>query len=187
MPDASGSEKSGVDLYFLDRDGGSFKATMFYEPYFYLDVSDPRRQLELTQHLQKRFEGSRAEPVDKEDLDMINHLAGKQHKMIKLSFGTVAELMDAKTALRPILTANQKRAAAEYLDEEDAMDEGSSSAAGAARGNRLKPSADPLSFLSDMREFDVPYTMRVAIGTYEVPPQLTLMRQSVVVRACVPL
>lgn len=38
MPDETGVERSGLDLYFLDRVGGNFKATIFYEPYFYLDL-----------------------------------------------------------------------------------------------------------------------------------------------------
>ena len=100
MPDETGMEKSAVDLYFLDKAGGNFKATVFYEPYFFVDVKDPRRMLEIAQALQKRFEGCRVEQVELEDLDMPNHLSGKRHKFLKLLFGTVAELMDVKSALR---------------------------------------------------------------------------------------
>lgn len=28
IPDASGNEKSGLDMYFLEQDGGTFKATV---------------------------------------------------------------------------------------------------------------------------------------------------------------
>jgi DNA polymerase epsilon subunit 1 len=100
MPDETSMEKSGLDLYFLDRDGGSFKATVFYEPYFYVDLKDQRRIMELMSHLQKRFEGCKVEQAEKEDLDMPNHLSGKKHKFLKLSFRTVSELMDAKNSLR---------------------------------------------------------------------------------------
>jgi DNA polymerase epsilon subunit 1 len=100
MPDETGMEKAAMDLYFIDREGGNFKATVFYEPYFYVDVKDSRRLIEISQTLQKRFEGCRVEQADLEDLDLANHLSGKKHRFLKISFGTVSELMDAKSALR---------------------------------------------------------------------------------------
>lgn len=105
MPDESGIEKSGLDLYFIERGGSSsigqnFKATVFFEPYFYIDVSDPRRLMEISTHLLKRFEGCKIMSVDREDLDLPNHLSGKKHPFLKISFGTTGELMDAKNILR---------------------------------------------------------------------------------------
>ena len=110
MPDETGIEKSGMDLYFIERGassdgtgggaGGNFKATVFFEPYFYLDVSDPRRLVEISNHLLKRFEGCKTQFVEREDLDLPNHLSGKKHPFLKLSFGTVNEQMDAKSQLR---------------------------------------------------------------------------------------
>lgn len=166
MPDESGMEKSGVDLYFLDRQGGNFKASLFFEPYFYLVVSDARRTHELAQHLQKRFEGCRVEGVDKEDLDLPNHLSGRLHRLLRLSFGTVNEMMEVRSALRPTILANQKRQSADdFNDFEFSSSEG------------MRAAADPLTFVSDMREYDVAYTMRVAIdldlrvgGWYVVTP-----------------
>ncbi len=99
LPDESGIDRSGLDLYFLDRQGENFKATVFYQPYFFLDIPDSRRHMEMTQHLQKRFEGCVVEVVEKEDLEMPNHLTGKRHKFHKISFNTMAELMDAKQQL----------------------------------------------------------------------------------------
>jgi len=40
MPDETGVEKSGLDLYFIDRIGGNFKASILYEPYFYVDLGN---------------------------------------------------------------------------------------------------------------------------------------------------
>lgn len=99
LSDESGVEKSGLDLYFLEREGGQFKATVFYEPYFFLGVSDPRRLLEVAQFLQKKFEGCRVEQVEKEDLDMANHLSGLKHKFLKISFHTVNDLVETKSEL----------------------------------------------------------------------------------------
>lgn len=100
MPDESGLEKSALDLYFIDRLGENFKATVFFAPYFYVDVVDNKSLLELSQHLQKRFEGCRIDVVEREDLDMPNHLNGNKHKLLKLIFGTVNDMMDAKNTLR---------------------------------------------------------------------------------------
>lgn len=165
MPDESGMEKSGMDLYFLDREGGNFKASIFFEPYLLLVVNDAHRMAELSQHLQKRFEGCRVETVEKEDLDMANHLSGRLHRMIKLSFGTVNEMMEVKSQLRPIIQQNQKRAALSDNFEED------------VDPREMRAAADPLAFVADMREHDVPYTMRVSIdmdlrvgGWYIVTP-----------------
>lgn len=36
-----GGRKSAVDFYFLDEDGGSFKATMQYNPYFLIATKVP--------------------------------------------------------------------------------------------------------------------------------------------------
>lgn len=89
-----------MDLYFIDRNGNNFKATILYAPYFYIDVYDAKYIPELTQHLQKRFENCRLEQVDMEDLDMRNHLSGKTHKFLKISFGTVSELVECKSIFR---------------------------------------------------------------------------------------
>ena len=155
MPDETGMEKSAVDLYFLDRNGGNFKATVFYEPYFYVDVVDPRRTVELTQHLRKRFEGCRVEQADKEDLDMPNHLSGKKHRFLKMSFGTVQELMDAKSQLWPLVQQNQKRAAVADYDNDEEEEE--------KTRKKIVGASDPLNYIADMREYDVPYTMRASI------------------------
>jgi DNA polymerase epsilon subunit 1 len=104
MPDETGMEKSALDLYFIDREGGNFKTTIFYEPYFYIDVAEgSRSQAEVAQHLLKRFEGCRVDAVVLDDLDLPNHLGGRKHSLLKISFGTVAELMDVRSALRYIL------------------------------------------------------------------------------------
>ena len=65
MPDETGTEKSALDLYFLDREGGNFKSTVFFNPYFYVDVDDVRRLNEVANQIQKRFDSCRVELVGK--------------------------------------------------------------------------------------------------------------------------
>ncbi len=99
MPDETGTEKSAMDLYFIDRNGTNFKCTVAYDPYFYIDVKDQKKIMEISSQLLKRFEGCRVEQIDKEDLDMPNHLSGKLHKFLKISFHKVSDLVDAKQIL----------------------------------------------------------------------------------------
>ena len=159
MPDETGIEKSALDLFFLDKNGENFKATIFYEPYFYIDISDHRRGVEISQSLQKKFDGCKVELVELEDLDLPNHLSGKRHKFIKISFGTYSEMQEARSALKPIIEANQKQSMAAAADgwDEDAVDGMD------VMSTTLKACTNPLSFISDMREHDIPYDMRVCI------------------------
>jgi DNA polymerase epsilon subunit 1 len=164
-------EKSGLDLYFIDRNGENFKASLVYAPYFYIDTKGADQgghNVELMQHLQKRFENCRVELVDLEDLDMPNHLSGKTHQFIKISFGTVAELMDCKSIVRsvclslflmltpcrrPYVVAHSKASQnVESFEINPNLPSGGREA-----------SNDPLACISDMRENDVPYSMRCGI------------------------
>ncbi|CAB1097507.1 unnamed protein product [Ectocarpus sp. CCAP 1310/34] len=205
IPDASGNEKSGLDMYFLEQDGGTFKATVrtcrdrraitcthvctklsrptapnlfrssrpnenlshfmfalwrrsflfstkvFYKPYFYVLVKEERHIQDCIQCIRRRFEDSAVEVtvVDKEDLDMPNHLSGKLRRFLKLSFHSVADLMEVKRALMPTIQANKTRAEAQdaYMH---------------AEAREQQPS-DFLSVLVDAREYDVPYYVRCSI------------------------
>ena len=53
MEDENGVEKSALDIYYINRAGGNFKATVFFDPYFYLDINDIRRYPEITACLLK--------------------------------------------------------------------------------------------------------------------------------------
>lgn len=158
-------EKSGLDLYFIDRSGENFKASLVYSPYFYIDAEE-KHTIELMQHLQKRFENCRVELVCLEDLDMPNHLSGKQHQFIKISFGTVSELVECKNLLRysllllfdigrPYINSVIKfnRSNTNMVDISNVDSE---------RQNSVVAS-DPLAYITDMRENDVPYAIRCGI------------------------
>lgn len=176
-----GTEKSAMDLYFVDRNGENFKATVIYEPYFYIDVSNTSCMQELSLHLQKHFENCRVEFSDLEDLDMPNHLSGKRHTFLKIMFDTVAELQECKQELKyvnfvsscvteQILTYNfatyrnhmqqaQKRSSGTSDQEAgDVVDDGR------ARGQvGMTEPVSPLRYITDLREHDVGYSMRCGI------------------------
>lgn len=150
VQDESGTEKSGLDLYFIDNDGNSFKSTVVYAPYFYVDVVEPKYLLELSQHLLKRFEGCKTEIVEKEDLELNNHLSGIKHGFIKISFDTVHQLLDVRGILRESLKDRKKTMVME-CDEVDNIE------------THQAMTGDPLQYISDLREYDVPYSMRCSI------------------------
>ena len=63
---------SAVDFYFIEEDGGRFKATLPYQPYFYiLTKTDTER--DVSSYLSRRLTGRIAgiDLVDKEDMDMV--------------------------------------------------------------------------------------------------------------------
>ena len=63
---------SAVDFYFIEEDGGRFKSTLPYPPYFYLLTRrDTERDVSsfLTRKLSGRLAG--IDLVDKEDMDMV--------------------------------------------------------------------------------------------------------------------
>ena len=107
-------ERSALDLYFLQQDGGTFKAQLVYEPYFYV-VCGAKWVKEVSALLEKKFEGLVAglSTAEMEDLDLPNHLSGIQRTLLKLQFRSVQELMEVRNQLQPIVAANKRRVQAD--------------------------------------------------------------------------
>ncbi len=173
---AAGPERAGVDLYFLGVDGSTFKSTVLYDPYFYIIANPPAKNgvgslsfsgLEEDQSvffetiissLLRKYEAlglKSVTVVKKHDLDALNHLGevgSKGRSMLKLSFDTVDQLMSVRKEIQPIITKTQKR------EKEAAQNPTFGIQHGVSVG-----SVDPLSTIIDMREYDVPYVVRVCI------------------------
>lgn len=162
-------EVSAVELYFLEQDGKAFKTRVIYQPYLYVRPEENRSQ-EVIAYCMRKFEGlvAKAERVHKEDLDMPNHLSGKKAVYVKLSFYTVSDLVTVKQALAPVVEKNQAQQKArqayelqgqvrEQVNEDDLLFGGDSTML--SRGGMDESS----SALLELREYDVPYSMRVAI------------------------
>jgi DNA polymerase epsilon subunit 1 len=101
-------EHSAMDLYFLQQDGDTFKATVAYEPYFYLLLASHTAEREVVAALERRFEGlaSSVSIVERDDLEMPNHLAGHKRRLVMLTFRSVNELQRVRNQLRPIVEKN---------------------------------------------------------------------------------
>ena len=64
--------RAGVDFYFLQDDGNTFKATVEYDPYFLIATKRGKEQ-EVEEWCRRSFEGlvKGVKRVDKEDLQMV--------------------------------------------------------------------------------------------------------------------
>lgn len=64
---------SGVDFYFIEEDGGRFKATLPFLPYFYI-LTRKDTERDVSSFLTRKFSGRIAsiDLVEKEDMDMVS-------------------------------------------------------------------------------------------------------------------
>ncbi|CDO92771.1 unnamed protein product [Kluyveromyces dobzhanskii CBS 2104] len=140
---------SGVDFYFIDEEGGSFKTTLTYDPYFFVSCTDESRVHDIEEFLKKTLEHciKKVELVLKDDLAMNNHLVGLKKYLLKLTFSNSNQLFEARRILRPILKVNE-----EENGKKDIYNAGSDSA-----------TRDVKTLIEDIREYDVPYHVRVSI------------------------
>ncbi|KAI3461306.1 hypothetical protein Pfo_017969 [Paulownia fortunei] len=143
---------SCVDLYFVCQDGSMFKAKYKFRPYFYAATKD-KMEMDVEAYLRRRYEGQVAdiEIVEKEDLDLKNHLSGLHKCYLKISFDTVQQLMQVKNDLIHVVERNQAK-----LDAEDAYES-------ILTGKSKQRPQDFIDCITDLREFDVPYHVRFAI------------------------
>ncbi|KAL6575756.1 DNA polymerase epsilon catalytic subunit A [Orobanche hederae] len=143
---------SCVDLYFVCQDGSTFKAKYKFRPYFYAATKD-KMEMDVEAYLRRRYEGQVAEIeiVEKEDLDLKNHLSGLHKCYLKISFDTVQQLMQVKNDLIHVVEKNQAK-----LDAENAYES-------ILTGKSKQRTQDFIDCINDLREFDVPYHVRFAI------------------------
>uniref|UniRef100_A0A3B5JX93 DNA polymerase epsilon catalytic subunit n=1 Tax=Takifugu rubripes TaxID=31033 RepID=A0A3B5JX93_TAKRU len=156
---------SAVDYYFIQEDGSRFKVALPFKPYFYI-ATKKNCEREVSSYVSKKFQGkvSKLEIVPKEDLDLPNHLVGLKRSYIKLSFNTVDDLVKVKREISPAVRKNRERE-----QSNDAYTSMLSSAlsggnvASADDERMLKSISDQLDNIVDMREYDVPYHVRLSI------------------------
>ena len=165
--------RAGVDFYFIGDDGSNFKATVEYDPYFLIAVRGGREP-EVEEWCRRMFEGAYKgiKRIEKEDLQMPNHLLGYRRTLLQISFANVGDLLGARKIIMPLAEKNKKN-----LNAMDTYAEVACANAGFdffgdqddGRGNdgRLNGVVDASDFIVDIREYDVPYHVRVAIDKGE--------------------
>ncbi|KAL4079949.1 hypothetical protein V8B97DRAFT_1928963 [Scleroderma yunnanense] len=172
-PDYPGG-RAAVDFYFITDEGGSFKCTMQYEPYFQIACKSGSES-SVEEWLMKRYEGmiNRIVRDRKEDLKLPNHLMGYRRLYLQLCFRNVSDLLAVRREVAPLALANGAK-----RDAVDAYAEVVSATAGARTNIELEGEwrdiggstsgasyrdRDPRECIVDIREFDVPYYLRVAM------------------------
>ncbi|XP_050220537.1 DNA polymerase epsilon catalytic subunit A-like isoform X2 [Mercurialis annua] len=143
---------SCVDLYFVSQDGSAFKSQFKFHPYFYAATKD-KMEMDVDAYLRRRYESQIAdiEIVEKEDLDLKNHLSGLHKRYLKISFSTVQQLMDVKRDLSYVVERNRAK-----FDTAEAYES-------ILTEKREQRPQDFLDCIVDLREYDVPYHVRFAI------------------------
>ncbi|GLG99117.1 DNA polymerase epsilon catalytic subunit [Gryllus bimaculatus] len=151
---------SAVDYYFIQEDGSRFKASLPYRPYFYILPKKDCIQ-EVIGYLTKKFSGLllKVEVVSKEDLDLPNHLIGLKQKFIKLAFATVNDLVKVRKDIATAVKKNQER------EKNNTYYTEMLTSALATKGDAgiSKKITDQMENILDIREYDVPYHIRVSI------------------------
>lgn len=145
---------SGVDYYFLDEEGGSFKVTYQHDPYFFLTIHSGFES-EVEETLKRFLESCNMKTIGrtlKEDLALPNHLVGLKRSLLKLTFHNIADLLAARRLLNPIIKDNQMK-----KDSRDIYQFMNSN------NSKNEQPSDPLKLIDDIREYDVPYHVRVSI------------------------
>ncbi|KIY72932.1 hypothetical protein CYLTODRAFT_485908 [Cylindrobasidium torrendii FP15055 ss-10] len=170
--------KAAVDYYFIQDDGSMFKATLAHEAYFYI-ACKAGTESTIEEWLVKKYEGliSRVVRERKEDLKMPNHLMGHQRLYIKLCFRNVNDLLSVRREIVPLALENSANRSAvdAYAEVVSATASGNLNGGasmdielegefGGGRGGAGSGrDIDPRESIIDVREYDVPYYLRVAI------------------------
>ncbi|KAK0725137.1 DNA polymerase epsilon [Lasiosphaeris hirsuta] len=164
-----GSGRAALDCYFIEEDGSTFKATVEYEPYFLIACRKGHEG--DVEEWCKRVPGGgvikSVKKLEKEDLKMPNHLLGYRRTFLELRFHNVQDLLAARRDIAPIAEKNKKgmdamdtyaevaTANADFdLFDDDLRDDD--------RRNTTS-FAEASDFIVDIREYDVPYHVRVMI------------------------
>lgn len=154
--------RSAIDYYFIQDDGEMFKTTMKHSPYFFI-ASKVGYEGDVEEYIRRKFESlvEKITRVQKEDLAMPNHLVGNTRIYIKLSFRNVRDLLSVRKVLLPAATANRAKMSA--LDTYAEVISATADMGADRESIASKAGGDGLEHIIDIREYDVPYTIRVAI------------------------
>jgi DNA polymerase epsilon subunit 1 len=138
--------------------------------FFVLDPFQVGMETMVEEWLIKKYEGViyRIVREKKEDLKMPNHLLGHRRLFLQLCFRNVTDLLTVRSDVMPLALANSaKRSAIDAYAEVVNATEGSNmdvdSAWGAEASTSFARDKDPRDAIIDIREFDVPYYLRVAM------------------------
>ncbi|KAM8707435.1 hypothetical protein ACLKA7_011510 [Drosophila subpalustris] len=155
---------AALDMFFIQMDGTRFKCTVAYKPYFLIRPEE-NMHLEVARFLGRKYSGQLAslEHVNKEDLDLANHLSGLQQHYLKLSFLNQTAMTKVRRELMAAVRRNMEREKSNtyYMQMlASSLAKGSTSASTSTSSSCQQ---DYMDCIMDIREHDVPYHVRVSI------------------------
>ncbi|KAK7271283.1 hypothetical protein RJT34_27054 [Clitoria ternatea] len=132
------------------EDEDSHKMYSCMDLYF---VLESKMERDVEAYLRRLYESQIAdiEIIEKEDLDLKNHLSGLRKSYLKISFDTVRQLMNVKSDLMHVVERNKAKSDAAEAYEF------------ISTGRREQKLQDFVDCITDLREYDVPYHVRFAI------------------------
>lgn len=108
----SGAPESALYLYFLDKYGKTFSCVYRFHPYFLVDFHEEigSSGIEVALNVLKiRYpQASSIDLVEKEDLSLMDHLSGKRHTFVKMTFPSMDPFSTAKRQLMALAKDNAK-------------------------------------------------------------------------------
>ncbi|KAK9238698.1 hypothetical protein V1525DRAFT_431564 [Lipomyces kononenkoae] len=168
VQDSEGSDGiAAVNYYFLGEDGENFKATLKYDPYFLIGCK-AGFEAEVEEYIRRKYEGlvKTTSRIVKDDLDMPNHLVGYKKTFIQISFANVNNLLSVRREIMPLAEKNKKMLDALDVYAEVAtggIDLDNDFADVSSQINKTSREVDVTEYITDVREYDVPYYVRASI------------------------
>lgn len=153
-----------MDYYFLEEDGSYFRSTVVYSPYFLVRCR-PGTETVVEDFLRRRFENAieSIARIDREDLELPNHLSGRKGRLLKLSFRNTIDLSAVRKVLLPAAQRNADLVKERGLHADDPLDEFATGASRSTAAMRKHPDGYGLKHILELREYDIPYHLRVSI------------------------
>ena len=164
---ASTPERAGVQLFLHTVSGTVVTTTLLYRPYFYVVPALELTTAQLTTWCdtwRRLYPDLHAAELEKRlDLDQPNHLS-PQHKegrpVVKLVFDNVSQLVAVREDVLKQFQKNKKNKQQQQLEQQQAatnalFDNNASTTSSAA------VLSTPWPYLEHVREYDVPYVVRV--------------------------
>ncbi|KHJ41058.1 b, exonuclease domain protein, DNA polymerase family [Trichuris suis] len=157
LTNSDGRSVSAVEYYFIEGSGGKFKLLRIFKPYFYIAVQSEYID-EFASSVSKIFSGlvESSEVVWKNDLELANHLSGVKRCYVKLNFLSVSDLVSVRNEIMRKL---------ESVSEPKFSDMDSSITTNAGNVKSSNGYQDYMDYITHIREYDIPYHVRVAIDT----------------------
>lgn len=171
VEDVSGkvTSRSALSLLFQDHAGDTFYVQLFYNPYFLVLAQDGHER-EVEQGLMAAF-GSMIVQIlliEKEDLALLNHLSGRKRTCLKVILSNTSDLVEVRTSVERILKRNSTASSDTSLFEQTSLREvmtrnfdGATNPEDSALDETT--TSQWANFVQGIREYDVKYSMRVAI------------------------